>query len=69
MRGRGSVGVVFFGGVRTGVRCGEYETIPKEKVGARSLTFERNFLVAQQVKDLPLSLQRPGSLLWHGFDP
>ena len=25
------------------------------------------FLVAQPVKDLALSLQRPWSLLWHGF--
>ena len=26
-------------------------------------------LVVQHVKDLALSLQRLGSLLWHGFDP
>ena len=26
-------------------------------------------LVAQQVKDLALSLQRLGSLPWHGFSP
>ena len=26
-------------------------------------------LVAQQVKDWALSLQRPGLLLWLGFDP
>ena len=26
-------------------------------------------LVAQQVKDLELSLQQLGSLLWHGFYP
>ena len=25
--------------------------------------------MAQQVKDLVLSLQQLGSLLWHGFDP
>ena len=26
-------------------------------------------LVAQQAKDLALSLQWPRTLLWHGFDP
>ena len=32
-------------------------------------TLSRSSLVAQQVKDLALSLQQPRSLLWHGFDP
>ena len=31
--------------------------------------FLRNSLVVQQVKDLALSLQQLGSLLWCGFDP
>ena len=29
----------------------------------------QNSLVAQQIKDLALSLQRLGSLLWHRVDP
>ena len=30
---------------------------------------ERSSLVAQQVKDLALSLLQLGALLWYGFDP